>query len=82
MARFHLKNGASLDRINWLGDTSSTGLERSAGLMTNYVYRLQDVEGNHERYVREHEVAASRDVKVLAKQVITGAKTAGLRLPA
>jgi malonyl-CoA decarboxylase len=82
VARFHLKNGASLDRINWLGDTSPSGLERSGGLMTNYVYRLQDVEGNHERYVRDHEVAASRDVKVLAKQVISGAKTAGISLPA
>jgi len=82
VARFHLKNGASLDRINWLGDTSSSGLERSGGLMTNYVYRLQDVEGNHERYVRDHEVASSRDVKVLAKQVIAGAKTAGISLPA
>ncbi len=80
VARFHLKNGASLDRINWLGDTSPSGLERSGGLMTNYLYRLQDVEGNHEHYVREREVVASRDVVVLAKQVIAGAKAAGVKL--
>jgi malonyl-CoA decarboxylase len=81
VARFHLKNGASLEHIHWLGDTSDSGRERSAGLMTNYVYQLAEVEGNHERYVKEHEIAASRDVKALAKQVISGAKTAGVQLP-
>jgi len=81
VARFHLKNGASLERINWLGDTSITGRERSAGLMTNYVYRLSDVEGNHERYVRDHEIAASHEVKALAKRVTSGAKAAGVRPP-
>jgi malonyl-CoA decarboxylase len=80
VARFHLKNGASLERIHWLGDTSTTGRERSAGLMTNYVYRLADVEGNHERYVKDHEIAASHEVKALGKQVISAAKSAGVRL--
>ena len=59
VARFHLKNGARLERINWLGDTSASGLQRSAGLTANYVYKLADVERNHELYVREHKV---RDV--------------------
>ena len=40
VARFHLKNGARLERINWLGDTSPSGLQRSAGLTANYVYKL------------------------------------------
>ena len=39
VARFHLRNGARLERINWLSDTSPAGLNRSAGLMVNYVYR-------------------------------------------
>jgi malonyl-CoA decarboxylase len=80
VARFHLKNGASLDRINWLGDTSDTGRDRSAGLMTNYVYRLADVEGNHERYVKDHEIAASHEVKALAKQVASAAKASGVKI--
>src|SRR5258706_1861303 len=33
VARFHLGNGAALERINWLGDTSEQGMARSAGLM-------------------------------------------------
>ena len=40
VARFHLKNGARLDRINWLADTSATGIKQSAGLMANYVYDI------------------------------------------
>ena len=68
VARFHLKNGARLERINWLGDTSASGLQRSAGLTANYVYKLADVERNHELYVREHKVRASRDIEALAKR--------------
>lgn len=70
VARFHLKNGARLERINWLGDTSASGLQRSAGLTVNYVYKLADVERNHELYVREHKVAASREIETLAKRFI------------
>jgi len=68
VARFHLKNGARLERINWLGDTSVSGLQRSAGLTVNYLYKLPDVERNHELYVREHKVRASRDIEALAKR--------------
>ena len=52
VARFHLKNGARLDRINWLADTSATGMKQSAGLMANYVYDVADLERNHELYAR------------------------------
>ena len=68
VARFHLKNGARLEQINWLGDTSATGMNRSAGLMANYVYRLGDVERNHEQYTREFKIASSNEVQALAKQ--------------
>ncbi|HEY6720736.1 MAG TPA: malonyl-CoA decarboxylase family protein, partial [Burkholderiales bacterium] len=68
VARFHLGNGARLERLNWLGDTSATGMRRSAGLMVNYVYRLDDVERNHEAYAREHRIIASRRFAVLAKE--------------
>jgi malonyl-CoA decarboxylase len=69
VARFHLANGASLERINWLGDTSEQGMRRAAGLMVNYVYWLADLERNHDRYFREHSVAASSQVEKLAKEV-------------
>lgn len=68
VSRFHLGNGASLERINWLGDTSAAGMERSAGMMVNYVYRLADVEHNHERFFSEHAVVASRAVQKLARK--------------
>jgi malonyl-CoA decarboxylase len=67
VSRFHLGNGARLERLNWLGDTSAAGMRRSAGMMVNYVYRLDDVERNHEAYAQEHRVIASRRFSVLAK---------------
>ena len=67
MARFHLGNGARLERINWLGDTSPKGLRESAGIMVNYLYRLEDIEKNHEAYANEGTVAASSAVKKLLK---------------
>ncbi len=67
VARFHLSNGARLDRINWLGDVSEAGMVRSAGLMVNYVYKLGDVEANHEAYVKDHKVIASSRLESLAK---------------
>jgi malonyl-CoA decarboxylase len=70
VARFHLRNGARLERINWLGDTSKAGMERSAGLSVNYRYRLNELERNHELYTRDYRVAASRDVEMLAKQAV------------
>ena len=74
VARFHLKNGARLERINWLGDTSASGLQRSVGLTVNYVYKLPDVERNHELYVREHKVRASREIEALLKRFIPPAR--------
>jgi malonyl-CoA decarboxylase len=66
VARFHLGNGARLERVNWLADTSKRGLQQSAGMMVNYLYRLEEVEQNHEVYVREQKVAASRELRRLA----------------
>jgi malonyl-CoA decarboxylase len=67
VARFHLGNGARLERINWLGDLSPKGLRESAGIMVNYLYRLDDIEKNHEAYANQGEVAASSAVKKLLK---------------
>ncbi len=68
VARFHLGNGASLERINWAADDSPTGVDRSAGIMVNYVYRLNDIEKNHENYFAEGKIAASSTVRKLAKR--------------
>src|SRR3954462_12363098 len=67
VARFHLGNGARLERINWVGDLSAKGLRESAGIMVNYLYRLDDIEKNHEAYANEGEVVASSAVKKLLK---------------
>ncbi|MBY6028413.1 malonyl-CoA decarboxylase [Halomonas cupida] len=68
VARFHLGNGAELHRINWLGDTSRRGLAQFGGLMVNYLYVLDDIEGNHERYSSEGKVACSSQVKDLRRR--------------
>ncbi len=67
VARFHLGNGARLERIDWLGDISPKGLRESAGFMVNYLYRLDDIEKNHEAYANQGTVAASSAVKKLLK---------------
>jgi malonyl-CoA decarboxylase len=74
VARFHLGNGASLERLNWMGDSSESGMARSAGLMVNYVYWLAEVERNHERYFREHAVVAAPAVEKLAREVAAAKK--------
>ncbi|MEZ5875977.1 MAG: malonyl-CoA decarboxylase [Hyphomicrobiales bacterium] len=67
VARFHLGNGARMERINWQGDLSPNGLQQSAGLMVNYLYGLDDLERNHEAYVNRKQVVAARAVDQLAK---------------
>jgi malonyl-CoA decarboxylase len=68
VARFHLGNGARLERINWLADVSDRGMQQSAGMMVNYLYRLDEVESNHEMYLRERKVAASRELRRVAAE--------------
>lgn len=68
VARFHLSNGASLDRINWSADCSAAGEDRSFGIMVNYVYRAADIETNHEAYFAEDHVAASAAVCRLTRR--------------
>jgi malonyl-CoA decarboxylase len=68
VARFHLGNGARLERINWLADTSPRGVKQSAGLMVNYLYKLADIEENHEAYAREGRIVMSDGVKRLLRK--------------
>jgi malonyl-CoA decarboxylase len=75
VARFHLANGARLARLNWLSDTSPAGIAASLGLTANYVYRIAEVEANHEAYATNFDVARSFTVERLARDV-KGQKTA------
>lgn len=68
VAHFHLSNGAQLDRINWLADTSKNGLQTSAGMMVNYLYQLPSIERNHEDYTSKGIVALGSSVRRLLKR--------------
>lgn len=63
VARFHIGNGAILERINFLSDTSEKGLEQSLGFMVNYLYNLEDVEINHEKYVVDKKINTSKSLE-------------------
>lgn len=67
VANFHLSNGARLQRLNWLADSSSKGISESAGLMVNYLYRLEKIEDFHEDYTAAGIVNASSAVRSLLK---------------
>ena len=64
VARFHLNNGARMERLNIGGDLSDKGLRQSLGLMVNYVYDLKMIEQNHERFVTG-KTEASKQVRGL-----------------
>jgi malonyl-CoA decarboxylase len=65
VSRFHLNNGASLERVHWMADASAKGLKQAAGIMVNYLYDPKKIEENHEEYVRENRVLISRAVRGL-----------------
>ncbi|MGA7182462.1 MAG: malonyl-CoA decarboxylase, partial [Pseudolabrys sp.] len=67
VARFHLGNGARLERINWLADTSERAIEQAYGLMVNYQYDLDHIEKNHEAYAEGRTVVASGAVQRLLR---------------
>ena len=68
VARFHLGNGARLERLNWLADTTDKGVAQSYGLMVNYLYDLDDIEKNHEAYAEGRTVVASNAVRRLLRK--------------
>lgn len=65
VARFHLGNGARLERINFLADRSANAMREAHGIMVNYLYKLEDIETNHEAFAGRGEVVASSGVKRL-----------------
>ncbi|NQW10924.1 MAG: malonyl-CoA decarboxylase [Alphaproteobacteria bacterium] len=67
VAHFHLSNGARMERLNWKSDLSSNGLAQSCGLMINYLYKLADIDGNHEAYTDTGRIAMSSSIRTLAR---------------
>lgn len=66
VARFHLDNGARLERINFAADLSRKGLKQSFGLMVNYLYEVTELEARHEQFAQQ-KVCHSSTVKRLLK---------------
>ena len=66
VAHFHLSNGARIERLNWLADRSEKGRAQSAGMMVNYLYKLADIECNHENYKGTGKIRSSAAIKALA----------------
>jgi malonyl-CoA decarboxylase len=64
VARFHLGNGARIERINWYADASSKGLKQSHGLMVNYLYDLKRLD-KHRQMLDKGEAPASSEVQAL-----------------
>ncbi len=77
VARFHLGNGARLERLNLLADTSERALRQSHGLMVNYLYDLDHIERNHEAYAQQRAVVAAGAVSRLVKTPVRDVVPAG-----
>ena len=65
VARFHLGNGARLERINWLGNAAPRAIQESFGIMVNYLYDHDSIEDNHEAFVRDGTIVRSPEVDAL-----------------
>jgi malonyl-CoA decarboxylase len=65
VSKFHLGNGAHLERIHLWADNSSQGLNNSWGVMVNYEYKLNDIEKNHEAFLTENKIVCSANVRQL-----------------
>lgn len=81
VANFHLRNGACAHRLNWLGDTSTKGMEESFGLMINYLYSLDHIEMNNQQYLLNGTISvSSKDAgfqKVLMDSAVGNNQAAG-----
>lgn len=67
VSRFHLGNGARVERLNFLADNSAKGLAQSYGMMVNYLYEPDAIEENVEALLREGRIAASSSVRHAAR---------------
>jgi malonyl-CoA decarboxylase len=66
VARFHLGNGATIERLDWLGDPTPQGIAQAHGVMVNYRYALDRYRANQLAYATTHAIDASAAVRALA----------------
>ena len=64
VAKFHLHNGARVERINWCADPSSKGYKQSWGMMVNYLYDLRKLD-RHRMLLAKGKITVSSDVESL-----------------
>ncbi len=62
VTRFHIRNGAILHAVNWMGNPSSAGMQSSFGIMVNYLYDLPLVESNAIRFLEEYKIPVGTSV--------------------
>jgi len=67
VARFHLGNGARLERINFLADGSARAQRQAHGVMVNYLYKLDDIEANHEAFASRNTVVTTPAIERLVR---------------
>lgn len=65
LARFHLGNGARLERINWVGDTTIRGIAEAFGTMVNHLHHHDSTEASHEVFARDVTIVRSPEVNAL-----------------
>jgi len=70
VARFHLGNGARLERLHWMADASEKSLAQGAGFMVNYLYDLGAVERNHEAFANDGEIVVSPEIQRLERALL------------
>ncbi|MBY0411046.1 MAG: malonyl-CoA decarboxylase [Burkholderiaceae bacterium] len=66
VARFHLGNGARVERLNWGGDPSTKGHKQSYGVMVNYLYDLKRID-KHRALLAAGKVPASGEIDSLCR---------------
>ncbi len=67
VANFHLANGASLERLNWLANPAPYGIEESLGVMVNYLYDRSKIAANAGAFLTDGTIPASNQVRNLVK---------------
>ncbi|KAG9289566.1 hypothetical protein G9A89_002339 [Geosiphon pyriformis] len=68
VANFHIRNGACVHQLNWLGDMSDKGFQQSFGIMANYNYILPHIEENTKRYLRDGSIRLSSNDPFLIEE--------------
>ncbi|MGE4480208.1 malonyl-CoA decarboxylase [Acidocella sp.] len=79
VARFHLGNGARLERINWMANANKAGIGESYGIMVNYLYDPALIEANHEIFTRDREAVRADAVEALLTPSVPPARPNLLR---